>query len=857
MANIKEKFHLQSIRGKVIAAFLIGAIAIGLASVITRIGFEEMLFTVNKLSTPNEKLKVVNSLFHKITQLDQLQRAHAIKNPDKPYAAFRKETKYLLSTLDTLRILSAGNMLQLKRLDSMETILGSRDKLFKDYLKLRADLVHNEALSNRIHAVSKYIAKNNKPKVDTSIVITKQRYVTTTTVPTPVQEQTKPVKKQKTSFFGRLFGSRKVQPVPPALKQVEEELKIQVDTLAVAKQDSSIWKVQKMMRRIERDQHRRTTKLLNRELAIVNANNQLHNQLLAILHIIEAEEINLDKLNNLQATEVVQASINRMNTILLIFFLVAAFLLYLILIDISRSHKYRKQLVEAKEEAEYLGQVKQRFLANMSHEIRTPLQSIIGFAEQVRQQATPKREALEAIYRSAEHLLQIVNEVLDYSRITSGKFTFEQRPFNLHQLLNEVTATMKVPADEKALDLVLESKVPAEMVVAGDDFRLRQVLYNLLGNAVKFTHNGQVTLQVSATDYGNYAEISFAIVDTGIGIPASELERIFYHFEQADASVVRTHGGTGLGLSIAKTLVENQQGSIEVSSEPDKGSCFVVKLPFAKVTAPAPEQATPVAEAAVTLPLLTGAKPDGKVLVVDDDAFILQLCATIFKKHSIAHTITSDAVAVLNADWNKEIKLVLLDIRMPEINGLELCRALRKKVGREVQMIALTAQALPEEREVILAQGFDGILMKPFREHELLALTDKLHIVRTAPLTAQAILDAEPDLSLLIKMTGGDEEQLIAILNQFIADTKQDLQQLNHCLTQGLPDPTGEVIHRLAGRTGQLGSKELSARLRMVEVALNKQQPLENMLPEIGGLQQEVKALENKIYLKVKDMEEV
>ncbi|RDC65625.1 hybrid sensor histidine kinase/response regulator [Adhaeribacter pallidiroseus] len=860
MAKFTDKFFLQSIRRKVIAAFLIGAIAIGLSWVVTRVGFEEMLFTVNKLSTPNEKLKVVNNLFQSITQLDQLQRVQAIKNPNQPYAAFKKESEYLLQTLDTLRDLSTSNPLQVRRLDSMETILRSRDKLFMSYLKLRKDLVHNEALSRRIQGVSKYIAKNNKPKVDTSIVITNQRYVTTTTVPNADTLQPLVVKKKpRKSFFSRLFGSRKEEPVIPALKQVEEELKIQVDTLAVAKQDSSIWKIQKMMRRMEREQHDRTTKLLNRELALIHTNNQLHTQLLAILHVIEAEEINLDKQNSQQATEVVRASISRMNGIMVVFFAVAAFLAYLILIDIARSHQYRKQLIAAKEEAEHLGQVKQRFLANMSHEIRTPLQAIIGFAEQVHQQPQPKREALDAIYRSAEHLLQIVNEVLDYSRITSGKFTFEDQVFNMHQVIADVINTMRVPAEQKSLALILKSTIPTSLFVSGDAFRLRQVLYNLLGNAIKFTHTGSVMLQVDCAPGKGLVDITFSVIDTGIGIPAPELERIFYLFEQADASVVRTHGGTGLGLSIAKTLVESQNGTIEVGSEPGVGSCFVVKMPFA--LAMAPVAAAPELPASQPLKFIAPGNPSGKVLVVDDDAFILQLCSTILNKFNILNTCTSDAAAVLNQPWDPTIKLVLMDIRMPEINGLELCRGLRQKVGKLVKMVALTAQALPEEREIILAEGFDGILMKPFREPELLAWINDQHIIgggiTPEPTPALALPTAELDLSLLTKMTGNDEEQLRAILNQFIWDSEQDLDELEISLEEEAPESVAELVHRLAGRTGQVGAPDLAGRLRQIEVALNNQQPLSTVMPDLVPLQQELKELNKKIKQKIKSLETV
>ncbi|KAA5546437.1 ATP-binding protein [Adhaeribacter rhizoryzae] len=850
MANFKEKSFLRSIRRKVIAAFLIGAVALGSFWVVTRLGFTEMLYAVKEVSAPNEKLQIVNNLFHHVSQLDQLQKVNVIRKPAKASQAFKQESAYLIQTIDSLRQLSAGNALQLQQLDSMQAILRSRDKLLKSYLDLRADFVHNDALTKRINAISKFIAKN-KPKVDSSIITTNQKVTTTTVIPTESQVEIH----RKQPFLSRLFGGRKGEKLPPALKYVEEELKVQVDTLSVARQDSALWQVEKMMRRIEREQHARTTKLLNRELALVNSGNQLHKQLLVLLHTIEAEEIKQVKQHNRLATEAMNASIGRINIIMICFFIGAAALVYFIFIDISRSHKYRRQLLIAKEEAEsareeaeQLGRVKQRFLANMSHEIRTPLQAILGFAEQVRHQKQPEPAAVAAIYQSSEHLLQIVNEVLDYSRIVSDKFTLEQQPFCMQQLITEVIETMRLPAQNKNLPLRLESSLPEADIFVGDAFRLRQILYNLLGNAIKFTAAGEVKLIIRHQNIGEHCEFSFEVKDTGIGIPAAELDHIFNSFEQANASVARTHGGTGLGLSIVKTLIQLQGGNIFVESQPGVGSSFRFNLTYAIAQ---PEAVAEQSQSGLPAP----GKRQGKILVVDDDAFILQLCAAILQKHQLANICTSDALAVANQVWDEEIKLVLLDIRMPQLNGLELCQTLRQRIGTNAKIYALTAQALPEERDAILAQGFDGILMKPFREQELLALVQQ-HLPPLELNCAEATNDnlAEPDLAGLLQMTGGNEDLLDKILHQFIRDTQQDLENLNTYLEAGLVEPISELVHRLAGRTGQMGAVALAARLRAIEAALNQQEPLAGLLAEIIALQVAVKELVKNIQRKVNSL---
>lgn len=834
MADFRERSFLQSIHGKVIAAFLIGVVAMALSWLVMRVGFREMLQTVTKLSTPNEKLRIVNNLSYKIIQLEQLQRAKVIQNPDKPNPSYNLETNNFIRSLDTLRQLSEGNQPQVQRIDSMALMLRQHKELADQYFGLRADWVKNLALSQRLTYLSNVIA-NIKPTADSSVVTTSKKITTTTVIPSEAGLDSLVEETPKQSFFGRLFGSKKPVARPrQLLKQIQEELNVQIDTLSVARQDSSIWEVEKSIRRIEKDYFKQRAIILDRELALINSSSRLHTQMLNLLHAIEAEELAFGRLRNKNASEVVTASLDRMNTITIGFFLGAAGFVLLIFLDISRSNKYRKALQLAKEEAENLGQVKQRFLANMSHELRTPLQSIIGFAEQVLEQEKPEKEAVKAIHQSSEHLLQIVNEVLDYSRIVSGKFTFEEKPFDLEKLAQEVLNTLKPQAEKKHLKLQFHFDGTSLAKISGDPFRLRQVLYNLLGNAIKFTEKGTVTLTVSCLGKGEKPFYSFKVVDTGIGISEKDLSGIFNQFEQVGNSPEK-YSGTGLGLTIVRALVESQNGYLHVTSKTGKGSVFEVQLPFK--TAKALDANTPQEEEEIDAGQFAGT-----VLVIDDDAFILELCAAIFTKNKIAHLYTSEALKLLEKPLPIDLSCVFLDIRMPQINGKELCAKLRQKLPADFPIYALTAQALPEEGAELLTHGFTGILMKPFREKELLAVVKRYAFApkKSAVTFRKAEMKVTANnFPALQQLTGNDPILIQKILAQFVAETSSDIQHLDINLAQNKAQEAVEIIHRLTARTGQMGDLALSAGLHAIEIKLRKNVALESLKPEIEALMEQ------------------
>jgi signal transduction histidine kinase/DNA-binding NarL/FixJ family response regulator len=783
---MKEKSFLSGMRGKVIAAFLLTCLAIGLALFTTYVSFDSLLLKVDELSTPNQKLSTLNNLFEQITQLDQKQRADAIRNPDKPYRAFLLESKNLTATLDSLTQMNWEGSHQTTRLQAMKRILAKRDFLLIEYLKLKSDFVANKTFSYQLDSLSNILV-NTQPTADSSVTTHQTKTTTTTYLP----------EEKKRNFLNRLFGGKKQDPEPTPLQSVTEEVSIKIDTLAIARQDSALQQIGSIMKRLDDQNETQTREILQRELNLINTNIALINQLLSILQEVESEEMKLIENKNAEAASMVASSINRIGIIIIVFFLLASLLVFLILVDISKSNFYRLQLINAKNEAEQLSQVKQRFLANMSHEIRTPLQSIIGFSEQLKN--NPQPEMLNAIQHSSEHLLHIVDEVLDFSRIESGKITLSHEPFLLDDLIDEITSVVRIQAAQKEISFTV--KVPeAISPVLGDPFRLRQILYNLLSNAIKFTNQGSVrfTCEV-ANETETHTIILFEIADTGKGIPEQDQERIFKQFEQGEGNINRQYGGSGLGLSIVKKLLELQHGTIEVKSELEVGSVFKVQMSFEKDNLPIKT------EPEILLPV----SYTGRVWVVDDDPLILKLCSLILKNNQIPHRTIQDPELVLKEDLTG-VSIIFMDIRMPNINGVELCKMIKTK-SPHLQVIALTAHVLPQEHASIMQSGFDRILTKPFREQDFLGV-----------LGMSTPDQHEIDLSYLEKMTLGDQGLMNSIIEEFESETTKNLLDLEKRLLDQDSLGAREIIHQLAGRIGQFGARSLSLELKHLEHQLDR-----------------------------------
>jgi signal transduction histidine kinase/CheY-like chemotaxis protein len=809
MSTLRDPYFLKSVKGKILLGFFIASLALATSWITSKLAFDNMLAKLEDLSTPDDKLRLVNKIFKNILQLDHLQNERKLKGEALNEDVLSKSTE-LLATLDSLSVMSFGDDMQVIRIDSMKNILKARDKIYGNYVKVRTKLVSNKALEDEVKSISGLITTKLKP--DSTVVKTEKR-TTTTTVYTEVPDTAQKAGEKK-GFFGRVFGGNKKSkktPVEPSKVVQKQEVNVQVDTIKVAQEDSTIEKVGEAVHAIEKSQKIRTTSFVDREQELAAARNSLVKQLLSIMQEVEREVLKQSNKQSLQAKSIMEGSVKYLEWIMLGFFFLTAVMAYLIFTDITKSNEYRSQLEEAKEEAEYHSMAKQRFLANMSHEIRTPLQSIIGYAEALKNDEKPRKEDLETLHSASEHLLYLVNEVLDYSRIISDRFTFEDRVFSINPLLNEVIQVLRPTALSKGLVLRLENSLTPNLYLHGDPFRLRQVLYNLLTNAIKFTENGEVILKVHGHISGDVVKIEYQVSDTGIGLSQEQVQRIFTQFEQADPSISRRFGGTGLGLSIVKALVEGMSGNVHVSSTPGQGTTFFVTTSMKKAETLELAEEAPERDYRI----------NGKVWLVDDDAFILKWCSSVLEMNGIPHTSFSSAEEVLNRPWDNQVKYLLTDMRMSGMNGAELCKRLRKSAPEDVKFFVLTAQALPEERKNLLSMGFDGYLMKPFHSKELLELLESC----SSPIGPSVQIPAHNldfDFSMLNEMTFGDESLLREILEQFAKDSRQDITSLRSYVANGEADHAHELMHRMAGRTGQIGAKDLSARFRALEIGLRE-----------------------------------
>jgi len=463
--------------------------------------------------------------------------------------------------------------------------------------------------------------------------------------------------------------------------------------------------------------------------------------------------------------------------------------------------KTETAIVTQKELAEQASKAKTYFLANMSHEIRTPLTAIIGFSESLfssKQNHQEKVEATEAIVRNSKHLLQIINDVLDISKIEAGQLETEEIKTSPFEILFEIESIIGKQAKDKGLGFKIDYTFPVPKQIVTDPLRLKQILINLCGNAIKFTHEGEIKIQVSCDR--ETRKMTFVVQDTGIGMAAEDIDKIFESFSQADASTTRNYGGTGLGLDISKQLALKLGGELSCQSQLGKGSTFTLTVDMNI------SENTQCLYKLEEVSVLQGednigdmhGRYSGHVLLAEDSLDNQQLVSMHVRNTGAEITVVENGEKAVEAGLNGDYDLILMDMQMPVMDGAEAIKMLRE-IGYTKPIVSFTANAMKEDRKVCFEAGADDYLVKPIdMEHFHEVLSRYLTLVTDG----EVVSDTSHGLE--------DDPGYIELVDSFVEGLPRTIEEMQEALQKDDWVTLQKISHQLKGIAGSFGYPEIT-----------------------------------------------
>ena len=764
----------QSITFKVIFGYLLLALLIGFAAWLIYPQVRAFVYPAKEKESANRKLTYVRNALSLLYEAETVGRSAMATGDTEQFSRYRAYTDSIVVQIDSLAKITETSA-QTSQLDSIKIGLMQKTQNMKAMVDLRKEQFSRDFYAEAVDELEK-----------------------------------------KDIYFEDYANNPKLESVNPRVKRavVDYMEYIRRDNIEADQNMTSLAeKVKEVMTKLGRRQKILEMNIIKREDILFTNDRNISQKIRNLLVALEKEGTLSSQDRERELRSKIGEVSNTLKIIGGVSICLALGFVIMVFRDASRSQKYSLQLEKSNTVARSLLKSREQLMATITHDMRSPLNTVIGFTELLQKtDLNGKQENyLSHVEKSSEYILRLVNDLLDFSKLEAGRVHIEQVTFNAKSLIEDIAVVGLPTVIKEGLKINMDLAKDLDGYYMSDPFRIKQIVSNLISNAYKFTDHGSVNIRAGIIQHEKSKSLFFEITDTGIGINKEKQDIIFKEFTQEDEGIEQTYGGFGLGLAITKRLIDLLHGNITLSSEKGKGSTFLVQIPVNEVKGYTIEEAEP----------LTPGKKPKRILIVDDDPSQLNLAEEIVGNLSIKHDTARNGIEALQCIENNNYDLILTDIQMPEMEGIDLIKALRKKSDySDVMIYALSGNGSlkPSDYKQL---GFSGSLRKPYLPQKLLRLiTHNESDQQTDNTTSESIaVDPEKGYTLedLKLFADQDPDSLQSILNVFVESTADSLYDLNTALAHRSCEDINKIAHKMLPMFRQLHAIEIITILEKLE----------------------------------------
>ncbi|RXJ52674.1 response regulator [Gelidibacter gilvus] len=804
---------MRSSNRKITFKVLFGYIALGvLAAISGWLIFTELgNFTATQTDDLKERHKLIkiSGLVADIYENESLARAALQLNTTEKFNAYISQNDSLITTIDTLRVL-VNNEYQKALLDSVKVIFDKKQQDLNELRLLKDNNTSEKSIEQTI----------NKLKTIDPILgkLTLEDYVEN---PTEVNPKVKEVLEGWIQFSNESKAKDSVSKVDQ--KQI----------------DSIVTTSRNMLRRIQQEVALQRQSLMVKERALVENDLNTSRQLRNLLRTLEREMVASSQSIIAQRQKALDRGTSIIYFAAIISFILVVIFSIVILNDFWKSQEYRDELEKSNAYTNSLLKSREQLINMVSHDLRSPLSTISGYSALLQKTAQNTKEGnyLDHIKNASTYMSQLVDDLLEFSKLEDGHITIESIPFNLKTVLDETSTNIKAIYADKPIALLVKHDPALDITIVSDPFRIKQVLYNLIGNAYKFTEEGSISITTKLHSTNYKYSVTITITDTGIGINKEKQKDIFNAFTQVNQSNNAKHSGFGLGLAISKKLVNLLKGGLTLNSIPGKGSTFEISFPV-KLSYEEVEE-KPIIPEASHFKL--------KAIVVDDDASLRQLIADILEQHQVVTYTFEDAKAALSALKDLTYDVIITDIQLPKMNGFHFMETVKQLPFYKQQPIIAMTGRMDINTENYIESGFSKVVYKPFETHIWFDILSELF--------PESITKPEEDFkkttyrsdyfdtNSIAGFLNYDEEALKSLLEIFLKDTKKHMSELKLAQEQKDLKTINDLSHRMLTMFKQLNAKTVVPHLEVLEhITIVDNQILDALEVELKAFYEDMQA---------------